>query len=90
MGLIKLVSRAVPHDCTQLYEGCEPSVLRGLCLKSDTRPKLCFVALSLSPKGCRRVLTPRCSMLSHLQKEQALGGFEPPSSRTYDDQSFVI
>ena len=42
--------------------------------------ELYCVPLSLSPKGCRRVLTPRCSMLSHLQKEQGLGGFEPPSS----------
>jgi len=38
---LKKVSRAVPHDCTQIYEGCEPSVLRGLCLKSDTGLKLC-------------------------------------------------
>ena len=34
--------------------------------------------LFLSLSGCRRVLTPRCSMISHLQKEQGLGGFEPP------------
>ena len=44
-------------------------------------PRKCFCEpLSLSPLegGCRRVLTPRCSMLSHLLKEQGLGGFEPP------------
>jgi len=36
---LKIVSRAVPHDCTQICEGCDPPVLRGLCLKSDTRLK---------------------------------------------------
>jgi len=43
-------------------------------IESDAPP---FVKpLSLSPKGCRRVLTPRCSMIPHLQKEQSLGRFE--------------
>ena len=39
-------------------------------------PTNCCEPLSLSPKGCRRVLTPRCSMIPHLQKEQSLGRFE--------------
>ena len=45
-------------------------------------PENVFVNLFLSPEGCRRVLTPRCSMLSHLQKEQSLGRFELTFSNT--------
>jgi len=48
-----------------------------------------IVNLFLSPEGCRRVLTPRCSMLSHLQKEQSPSGFEPLSPFLNDDQSLV-
>ena len=116
------VPYAVPHDCTQICEDCEPSVLgtarwqdksqvwrrteiggfvlsnqvsRNLlisqvvchllipygisCLPSRLQAKLLCTSFSLPPwGGCRRVLTPRCSMLSHLLKEQGLGGFEPP------------
>ena len=82
---VKLVSRAVPHDCTQLCEGCDPSLLG---LPSLTRDWNCVVYLFLSKwligfvsidHSCRRVLTPRCSMPRHLLKEQARGGIEPPT-----------
>lgn len=49
----------------------------------------CGLYLFLSPEGCRRVLTPRCSMLSHLQKEQSPRRFELLSSFRNDDQSLV-